>query len=73
MLTKKDFKKVAEILNFKLKLQKRCLENAFGDEARNLEGALSMIEELTESFVKWFKSENPKFDETKFREAVYKK
>ncbi len=56
-LTKKDFKKVAEIL--------RKIPNTLGmiDKAR---------ETTTKDFIEWFKSENPKFDEKKFREAVFK-
>ena len=56
-LTKKDFKKVAEIL--------RKIPNTLGmiDKAR---------ETITKDFIKWFKSENLKFNEKKFREAVFK-
>lgn len=53
MLTKKDFKRVADILN-------RSIKYGFTKES------------LTERFIEWFKSENYKFDEDKFKEAVFK-
>jgi len=57
MLSKKDFEKVAEIL--------RKIPNTLGmiDKAR---------ETTAKDFIEWFKSENPNFDEAKFKEAVFK-
>ncbi len=61
-LTKKDFKKIAEII----KSADSCGQGDFAF------GELSAIETITDSFVEWFKSENSDFDEQKFREEVSK-
>ena len=58
MQTKKDFIKIAEILN----------KNLANDE----EQEQHIKEKMIKDFCEWFKSENPKFDEVKFREAVLK-
>lgn len=55
MLTKKDFKKVAEI--FKLKI--------------SIDGNSFPTYDLISAFVEWFKEDNPLFDEDKFREAIF--
>jgi len=60
MLTKKHFKKIADILNQSL------YQEGFG----NKEDTTTFL--IMENFIGWLKSENPKFDEVKFREAVLK-
>jgi len=57
-LTKKDFKKVAEILRHR-------------KGTSDTEGKISLYP-LLEDLCYWFKSENPDFDEQKFRDAVLK-
>lgn len=56
MLTKKDFKKVAEIL-------KKNRNKAYG---------YLYFENTLNDFVEYLKTTNEKFDERKFREAVLK-
>lgn len=57
-MTKKHFEAIAEIL-----------KNS-GDDC--YEGSGVDKRELIDNFSKWFKSENPNFDEVKFKEAVLK-
>ena len=54
----KDVIKVADVLNTNIK--------------GNLTIPTSTQELIIRAFIKWFKSENPKFDEDKFREAIFK-
>lgn len=56
-MTKKDFKKVAEIL-------RKMIEKS-RDEL-GFDAAVYLIDE----FSYWFEDENPNFDEKKFRQAV---
>ncbi len=68
MLTKKDFIKVTEIL-------KDCPNEEDKKEAFTEEEikCFEMYQEnLIELFSEWFKSENPQFDEVKFRNAILK-
>lgn len=58
-LNKKDFKKVAEILN------KYITDKDFYITTIPLKL-------LYNDFIEYFKSENPKFDEQKFKDAVLK-
>jgi hypothetical protein len=59
MLTRKDFKRVADILG------------AFREGQEN--GDITMpLEFLIDEFCLWFEGENERFDEQKFRQAVAK-
>jgi len=60
-LTKKHFIKIAEILNFRRNLH-----------LNNNPNKVLMVENIADDFIKWFKLENPLFDEVKFKEAVLK-
>ncbi len=58
MLIKKDFKRVAKIL-------KEHLYKINGEYSQDREN-------ITNKFIEWFKSEFPKFDKDKFKEAILK-
>ena len=55
-LIKKHFIKVAEILN-------RSFKNAENQE-------LAILYDIQDEFIEWFKSENPDFNEERFKQAV---
>jgi len=61
--TKKDFKKVAEIL-------KRNI--SFNVVKDGYTGKILEDDNLLKEFCEYFKSKNPNFDEQKFRDAILK-
>jgi hypothetical protein len=63
MITKKDFIKFAEILN---------KTNGYTAGQALYYGKSLNMPLLMKLFIEWFKSENPNFNEDKFREAVLK-
>ena len=68
MLIKKDFIKIAEILN------KGIINVRVGmyENSEEYQTAMNDFNFMIDEFTKWFKSEFPKFDEDKFKEAVFK-
>ena len=74
MLSKKDFIKVAGILNKEIQLLRKAKDkniNILQDE-NILKGRLLTLNLITEDLSRYFKTENPNFKEDVFKNAVFK-
>lgn len=65
MMTKKDYQKAAEIV---CKTRQTFNQNAMSDEF----SASDVCDFITDAFVDFFRGDNPRFDEEKFRKACQK-
>lgn len=68
MMTRKDYVKTAEIL-------RNAIANSKGELKENsteLFFAIETTTEIAEQFAEYFAQDNPRFDENKFFEAIWK-
>ena len=72
-LTKKHFSKIAKILSKEIQLLRNAKDKNQNVQEKNIiKGRLLTLNLITEDFINYFKSENPNFDEARFKEAVLK-
>jgi hypothetical protein len=67
MMTRKDYVKTAEILNSEIQRFRKDEE----ENSMELFFALQNVQRLAEKFAEMFASDNPRFDEEKFFNAVW--
>ena len=65
MMTKKDYKKIADLLT-----KHKDIEITFINEM-GLESSFPIVSAIIEDFIVMLKGDNPRFNEEKFKKAIY--